>query len=182
VAKALRILGFADDQLRDIRVDAQYRMDIDHLAAAIAEDETRGQHPLAVVANAGSTNTGAIDPLPQVASVCRRKGLWLHVDGAYGGGAVVSPSRRSLLDGIELANGFHELADAGEQRRRFDRDNELRRQQGLEPMPADEHLLAALQAGLPDCAGVALGIDRLLAIAGGVRSLDDVMAFPVETA
>jgi len=86
------------------------------------------------------------------------------------------------LDGVELANGFHELADADEQRRRFRRDNELRQQLALETLPADERLLAALQAGLPDCAGVALGLDRLLAIASGVRSIDRVMAFPVEIA
>ena len=98
------------------------------------------------------------------------------------GNPPVAARFEAYIDGIELANGFHELADAGEQRRRFAQDNELRRQQGLEPVPADEHLLAALQAGLPDCAGVALGIDRLLAVAGGVRSLDDVMTFPVETA
>jgi len=106
VAKALRILGFADDQLRDIPVDGQYRVDIDCLTEAIEEDEARGLHPLAVVANAGTTNTGAIDPLPQIASVCRDKNLWFHVDGAYGGGAAVCPSRRDILKGIELADSI----------------------------------------------------------------------------
>jgi glutamate/tyrosine decarboxylase-like PLP-dependent enzyme len=104
VAKALRILGFANDQLREIPVDRQYRIDIGCLATAIEEDEVRGLHPLAVVANAGTTNTGAIDPLPQIASVCSDKGLWFHVDGAYGGGAIVCPSRRDLLAGIEFAD------------------------------------------------------------------------------
>ena len=86
------------------------------------------------------------------------------------------------LDGIEIANGFHELADSAEQRQRFMRDNERRRRAGLEPVPMDEHLLAALQAGLPDCAGVAVGVDRLLMLASGAKSLDAVQSFPVEIA
>lgn len=86
------------------------------------------------------------------------------------------------LDGIEIANGFYELADAAEQRQRFMRDNERRRQAGLDPVPMDEHLLAALQAGLPDCAGVAVGIDRLLMVASDAKSLDAVQSFPVEIA
>jgi glutamate/tyrosine decarboxylase-like PLP-dependent enzyme len=106
VAKALRILGFGDEQLHHIGVDAEHRMDIECLGAAITEDEARGLHPLVVVANAGTTNTGAIDPLPQIASVCRDKGLWLHVDAAYGGSAVACPSRRDLLAGIELADSI----------------------------------------------------------------------------
>jgi len=86
------------------------------------------------------------------------------------------------LDGIELANGFHELTDGGEQRARFTRDLELRRSRGqIEPLP-DEHLLAALAAGMPDCAGVALGFDRLTAIALGATRLADAMAFGIDTA
>ncbi len=84
------------------------------------------------------------------------------------------------LKGIELANGFHELADAGEQRRRFERDVDLRRARGLQTAPIDERLLAALAAGLPDCSGVAVGFDRVAMIAAGARSLDAVLAFPVE--
>lgn len=83
------------------------------------------------------------------------------------------------LDGTELANGFHELADATEQRRRFEQDNALRVNTGRPPMPLDEALLAALHAGLPDCCGVALGFDRLMMAAAGAARIDSVLAFPV---
>jgi elongation factor P--(R)-beta-lysine ligase len=86
------------------------------------------------------------------------------------------------LDGIELANGFHELADAREQRARFMHDLELRHARGQAQRPVDEHLLAALSAGLPDCAGVALGFDRLVAIALGVPDLAAAMAFTIDNA
>lgn len=85
-------------------------------------------------------------------------------------------------DGVELANGFHELADAREQRARFERDLAERARRGL-PMPAlDEALLAALAHGLPDCAGVALGFDRLVMLALGAARIEDVIAFPAERA
>jgi elongation factor P--(R)-beta-lysine ligase len=86
------------------------------------------------------------------------------------------------LDGIELANGFHELGDAQEQRKRFEQDNVLRRQRGLVELPIDERLLAALAAGLPECSGVAVGFDRVVMLAAGSRSLDEAWAFPVERA
>jgi lysyl-tRNA synthetase class 2 len=84
--------------------------------------------------------------------------------------------------GLELANGFHELADAAEQARRFERDRDDRRRRGLPTPPADERFLAALDDGLPDCSGVALGVDRLLMIERGARSIDEVLAFPLESA
>lgn len=86
------------------------------------------------------------------------------------------------IDGLEIANGFHELADAAEQRRRFEADRAVRRTRGRPEPPIDERLLAALAAGMPDCAGVALGFDRLVAIAVGARQLAEVMAFPIEIA
>jgi lysyl-tRNA synthetase class 2 len=85
-------------------------------------------------------------------------------------------------DGVELANGFHELSVATEQRARFNRDNEERRRRGLAHRELDEHLLAALEAGLPDCSGVALGFDRVLMLAAGATHIDDVLAFPDERA
>jgi lysyl-tRNA synthetase class 2 len=86
------------------------------------------------------------------------------------------------LGGLELANGFHELTDPIEQRRRFEADLHRRAAQDLASMPVDEHLLAALAHGLPDCAGVALGVDRLLMIAAGAASIQEVLAFPTDRA
>jgi lysyl-tRNA synthetase class 2 len=86
------------------------------------------------------------------------------------------------LDGIELANGFHELTDAIEQRRRFVRDHEVRQARAQVVPPMDERLLAALDAGVPECAGVALGFDRLAALALGVPQLKSAMSFGVENA
>ncbi len=86
------------------------------------------------------------------------------------------------LDGVELANGFHELADAPEQRLRFQRDLAARQARGLDTPLIDERLLAALTAGLPDCSGVAVGFDRLVMRAAGVAGIDRVIAFPVDRA
>lgn len=86
------------------------------------------------------------------------------------------------LDGIELANGFHELADAPQQRARFARDLAIRRARGLAAAPLDERLLAALASGIPDCAGVALGFDRLVAISLAAPRLADAMAFTIDNA
>lgn len=79
---------------------------------------------------------------------------------------------------VELANGYQELTDAGEQRRRFELENRLHTRNGEAEIPIDENLISALEAGLPECAGVALGFDRLLMKATGADSLADVMAFP----
>jgi lysyl-tRNA synthetase class 2 len=87
-----------------------------------------------------------------------------------------------FVNGIEIANGYHELSDAEEQRRRFAAADGARRRLGLEPMPIDERLLAALACGLPDCAGVAVGLDRLFMVVAGETSIDAVMAFPVTRA
>jgi elongation factor P--(R)-beta-lysine ligase len=81
------------------------------------------------------------------------------------------------VDGMELANGYCELTDTAEQRRRFVADNDRRREFGLAERPLDEYLLAAMEAGLPDCAGVALGIDRLLMLATGADDIRQVLAF-----
>ncbi len=85
-------------------------------------------------------------------------------------------------DGIELANGFNELTAAHEQRGRFERDIEERRRLGLPQTPVDERLLAALEAGMPDCCGVALGFDRTLMLAAGAACIDAVLPFPIERA
>jgi len=81
---------------------------------------------------------------------------------------------------LELANGFNELTDADEQRERFESDNRKREKAGLEKMPVDEKFLAALEAGLPKCAGVAIGVDRLLMVLTGKSCISEVLAFPFD--
>jgi lysyl-tRNA synthetase class 2 len=82
--------------------------------------------------------------------------------------------------GLELCNGFHELADAAEQRRRFENDLAERARRGLPAMPIDERFIAALHVGLPDCAGVAVGLDRVLMVASGATDIGAVLAFTTE--
>jgi lysyl-tRNA synthetase class 2 len=82
-----------------------------------------------------------------------------------------------FYNGIELANGFSELTDAGQQRRRFEQDNRLRIERGLPAHEIDERLLGALESGMEECAGVALGLDRLLTVLLGLESIDEVLTF-----
>ncbi len=104
VVRAARLLGFSPERIRSIPTDSGYRMRLDTLSRAIAEDRRAGRRPLIVAANAGATNTGVIDPLTEIAAVCREHGLWLHVDAAYGGFAALTERGASLLRGIELAD------------------------------------------------------------------------------
>ncbi len=83
---------------------------------------------------------------------------------------------------LELANGFHELADSREQRRRFEEDRSIRKQAGMPSLQPDERFLAALDAGLPDCSGVALGFDRVLMLAAGTDDIRTTLTFPLATA
>jgi lysyl-tRNA synthetase class 2 len=83
------------------------------------------------------------------------------------------------INGVELANGFQELSDSTEQRKRFASENHKRTELGIKPVPIDELLLQALESGLPDCAGVAIGFDRLVMLATGQQHIDKVMAFPL---
>ncbi len=87
-----------------------------------------------------------------------------------------------FINGIELGNGYHELSDAQEQLRRFTGDCQLRERNGQRPVTPDQRLLDALAAGLPDCSGMALGLDRILMLASGSASIDEVLAFPVNRA
>lgn len=87
-----------------------------------------------------------------------------------------------FINGLELANGFHELADAGEQQQRFMADNKKRAADGKAIMPVDNRLINALQQGLPACAGVAVGVDRLLMLSVGASSISEVLAFPIDRA
>lgn len=104
VARAFRLLGFGPDQIRELPAEADQRLDPERLAAAMDADAAAGRRPLIAVANAGTTNTGAVDPLAEIAAACRRHGAWLHADAAYGGFAALAPRGAAALAGIEAAD------------------------------------------------------------------------------
>ena len=102
--RAADTLGLGAANVRHIPVDDGYRMRVDELRSQIASDREDGIHPIAVVATAGTVSTGAIDPLDELAQVCADEGLWLHVDAAYGGPAMLADDLRPQLAGIERAD------------------------------------------------------------------------------
>lgn len=106
VNKAASILGFNPQAVRTIEVDTHYRMDVSSLEQAIRADREAGDLPFFVTANAGTTNTGSIDPLAEIAEVCRRLGVWFHVDAAYGGFAKLSSCVSERLAGMEQADSL----------------------------------------------------------------------------
>ncbi len=106
IERAADVLGLGEASVRKVGVDADMRMRVDELERLIADDVANGIRPAAVVATAGTTGTGAIDPLVAVAAVASRHGAWLHVDAAYGGAIAVSDTLRPLLNGIELADSI----------------------------------------------------------------------------
>jgi aromatic-L-amino-acid/L-tryptophan decarboxylase len=104
IAEAADMMGLGERAVRPIPTDDELRMRVAALEAAVADDLAAGMRPFCIVATAGTTATGAIDPIPAIADVCERHGLWLHVDAAYGGAAALAPELRSLLAGIERAD------------------------------------------------------------------------------
>ncbi len=106
ISRGLRILGFAPQQLREIRSDADFRLPMADLKEAIAADRAAGKRPFCIAATAGTTNTGAVDPLNDLADLCEREDLWLHVDGAYGASACLTAHRKQALAGIERAHSL----------------------------------------------------------------------------
>jgi glutamate/tyrosine decarboxylase-like PLP-dependent enzyme len=104
VDKAVDLLGIGTSQLRRLPTGADFRMDMAALAAAVAADRRAGFTPAIVVGNAGTVNTGAIDPLDAIADFCRREGLWFHTDGAYGALASMVPELRPRFAGMERAD------------------------------------------------------------------------------
>ncbi len=106
VEKAAIVLGIGQEGLRKIPTDEQFRMDVTALEQAIEEDISRGIQPFAVIATVGTTSTTSIDPVPQIADLCERYGLWLHVDGSYGGMAAIDPQMRWVLAGCERADSL----------------------------------------------------------------------------
>ena len=101
VPKAAAIAGLGRGAVRTLPVDAEYRLDPAALDRAIDEDRRAGRVPVCVVVNVGDVNTGAIDPLEAIAGICRRHGVWLHGDGAYGGFARLAPSAAAALAGLD---------------------------------------------------------------------------------
>ena len=104
--KNIRILGFQPEQIRLIPVDEHLMLDVAALSQAIDEDRRNAKRPFCVIATAGTTNTGTIDPLDAIADVCEEHDLWLHVDGAYGAAAILTEQGRKLLKGMERAHSL----------------------------------------------------------------------------
>ena len=106
VEKAAGMLGLGEANVRAVKIDEQMRLDLADLQRVIAEDRSAGYVPVCVVANAGTTTTGAVDPIAAIAEFAHRENLWLHVDAAYGGFAALAPSARHLFAGLEQADSI----------------------------------------------------------------------------
>ena len=104
--KAIRILGFKKRQVRVIPTDGEFKISLNKLKNAIAKDKLQGYIPFCLLATAGTTNTGTVDPLEAIADICAEENLWMHVDGAYGGAAILSKKGSSILKGIERADSL----------------------------------------------------------------------------
>ena len=102
--RAARIIGIRPEGIRMVASDERYRLDMEALVAAVAQDREQGINPIAICANAGASSTGAIDPLEEMAEFCEKEGIWMHVDAAYGGFAVVTEEGKQRLRGIERAD------------------------------------------------------------------------------
>lgn len=106
VDRALRILGIPAGRLRRLPAGPDWRLEPEAVARAAAEDRAAGLRPFCVVANAGTTNTGAVDPLPELAELCGAEGMWLHADGAYGALGRITVRGRERLEGLERADSL----------------------------------------------------------------------------
>ena len=106
VDKAAITLGIGSDNCVHVPADGAFRMRVDALRSAIEADRAAGRLPLAVVATAGTTGTGSVDPIPAIADVCQAERLWLHVDASYAGSAAVIPEHRSVLAGVDRADSL----------------------------------------------------------------------------
>ena len=104
--KALRTIGLLSANVRKLPSDANYRLPVDELARQVEQDRAAGKRPFCVIASAGTTNTGAVDPLRELADFCHSQDLWLHIDGAYGAASAISPRGRELMPGLELADSL----------------------------------------------------------------------------
>ena len=104
--RAIKVIGKETIQLRKITSNQAFQLDMDALEAAIREDRKKGLHPVCIIGNAGSTNTGAIDDLRAIRQLCDKENAWFHIDGAYGGAAVLDEEEKEQLRGMELADSL----------------------------------------------------------------------------
>ena len=104
--KAIRVLGFKKEQIRIIPTDIEFRISINKLKNEIARDRLKGNEPFCIIATAGTTNTGTVDPLDAIADICEKENLWFHIDGAYGAAAMLSKKGNRALKGIERADSL----------------------------------------------------------------------------
>jgi aromatic-L-amino-acid decarboxylase len=102
--KAMIVLGLGEENVVRVRSDEHFRMDVAELRRALVDDIAHGLRPMAVIATVGTTSTASIDPVAEIAAVCRAHGVWLHVDAAYGGALAMLPERRDVMAGAELAD------------------------------------------------------------------------------
>lgn len=102
--KAIRVLGFKKDQIRIIPTDNEFKFSLNKLKNEIAKDRIKGLQPFCLIATAGTTNTGTVDPLSELSAICKKEDIWFHIDGAYGGFAILSDKGKLLLKGIEKAD------------------------------------------------------------------------------
>lgn len=106
IGRALRLMGMAPSQARLLPSDASHRLRPEDVEDAVERDRAAGLLPFCIVANAGTTNTGAVDPLPELADLCKRLGLWLHADGAYGAAALFSTRGKVFLTGLDRVDSL----------------------------------------------------------------------------
>lgn len=104
--KAIRVLGFKKEQIRIIPTDIEFKFAINKLKNCIAKDKLEGLYPFCLIATSGTTNTGTIDPISELAAICKKEDIWFHIDGAYGAAAILSLKGKQLLKGIEKADSL----------------------------------------------------------------------------
>ncbi|HEY0552714.1 MAG TPA: pyridoxal-dependent decarboxylase [Thermoanaerobaculia bacterium] len=106
IDKSAIVLGIGQENVRRIASDGDFRMSVPALAEAIAADRAAGRLPMAVVATVGTTSTTSVDPVPEIADLCEREKIWLHVDAAYAGSAAICPELRAIMPGLERADSL----------------------------------------------------------------------------
>ena len=104
--KAIRVIGFSKNQIRLIPTDGEFKFSLNKLKNAIAKDRLEGWQPFCILASAGTTNTGTVDQLTELGDIAKKEDLWFHIDGAYGGAAILSKNGKQLLKGVEKADSL----------------------------------------------------------------------------